>query len=404
MHSLAKLALSLLAVGCVSAYPKTGGNAAIPSGANPLSNVGWYVDTEYTQKVNSSVTLIKQQTGNQTLANLAMMAGNTPTSIWLSSTNLVNTRLPSVLADARYLNTLRSDPGGPLTVGFYIYNLPGRDCWNNGKIGEFPATAAGLTGYKTWIDTIKTKLQAYTDVRVVAIIEPDAVASMIMAASPRHATDPTRCLNATPYYKDAIAYAIKTLQLPHVALYLDIGNAKFNGYPDDETSTAVLVQQIMQSAAPGTVRGWHTNRSQYIPIKFAAGFKPYDGSSDALTFVTDMYKKFVAMNLPKKFLIDTAKNGVPMLNAYTWCNIAGAGMGFRPTETTTNNTLLDAYVWSQAGESDGTGDTSSPKYDWQCNSDISVKPAPEAGQWFHAYFVQLVQNARPPLDAGRPKY
>lgn len=41
----------------------------------------------------------------------------------------------------------------------------------------------------------------------------------------------------------------------------------------------------------------------------------------------------------------------------------GAGLGIRPT-TSTGNTLIDAIVWVKPpGESDGTSNTTSPRYD-----------------------------------------
>jgi len=56
------------------------------------------------------------------------------------------------------------------------------------------------------------------------------------------------------------------------------------------------------------------------------------------------------------------------------------------------------FFWLKVpGESDGTSDTSSPRFDFHCRSQDSVVPAPEAGQWFADYFVSLCENAKPPL-------
>ena len=67
------------------------------------------------------------------------------------------------------------------------------------------------------------------------------------------------------------------------------------------------------------------------------------------------------------------------------------------------------------GESDGTSNTSSPRYDtrmfyqfWSnnnthiflsidCGQSDAAQPAPEAGTWFQSYFETLVQNANPAL-------
>jgi len=381
--------LAFSALGSVSGYAKSGGNASIPLGANPFENIGWYVDPEYTQKVNASVNIIT----NTTLANLANMAGNTPTSIWLSSQAVVNTRLPVVLSDARSMNLVRTDQFGPLTASFFIYNLPGRDCASQSKPGEYPANSTGLDGYKKFINSIYTQVKAYPDVRVIGILEPDAVANMVMSPN-----DPnSRCGQAKPFYQQGLQYAISTFgNLTNMATYLDVGHAKWNGAVQDQAVTATVVQSIHNNTAPYKVRGFHTNRAQYIPVKTT------DGSLGALDFAIQLGNRFKALNMSSKFLIDTSRNGIALSNVYTWCNVIGSGMGFRPTNVTANSTYLDAYVWSQAGESDGTSNTMSPRYDWSCDTSISLKPSPEQGTWFHNFFTQLVQNARPPLDAGRP--
>jgi cellulose 1,4-beta-cellobiosidase len=78
-----------------------------------------------------------------------------------------------------------------------------------------------------------------------------------------------------------------------------------------------------------------------------------------------------------------------------WCNVIGTGFGIRPSSTT-DDPLLDAYVWVKpGGEGDGTSDTSAVRYDAHCGYADALKPAPEAGSWFQAYFVQLLSNASP---------
>jgi cellulose 1,4-beta-cellobiosidase len=58
--------------------------------------------------------------------------------------------------------------------------------------------------------------------------------------------------------------------------------------------------------------------------------------------------------------------------------------------------LVDAIVWIKpGGESDGTSDTSSPNYSPACGVADALKPAPEAGSWFQAYFQGLINNANP---------
>lgn len=79
-----------------------------------------------------------------------------------------------------------------------------------------------------------------------------------------------------------------------------------------------------------------------------------------------------------------------------WCNARGTGFGTRPGLTSVGDGLIDAVVWVKpGGESDGTSDTTAARYDFNCGKESAVKPAPEAGSWFQAYFEQLLVNANP---------
>lgn len=94
----------------------------------------------------------------------------------------------------------------------------------------------------------------------------------------------------------------------------------------------------------------------------------------------------------------SGRNGVQptaQIEQGDWCNLIDTGFGVRPT-TDTGDDLVDAFVWVKpGGESDGTSDESADRYDLHCGLEDSLKPAPEAGQWFQAYFEQLLKNANP---------
>jgi cellulose 1,4-beta-cellobiosidase len=79
-----------------------------------------------------------------------------------------------------------------------------------------------------------------------------------------------------------------------------------------------------------------------------------------------------------------------------WCNIKGMGLGERPKVNP--KPLIDAYLWVKPpGESDGTAERGAPRFDESCVSVDSDPAAPQAGEWFKSYFVDLVKNANPPL-------
>jgi cellulose 1,4-beta-cellobiosidase len=71
-------------------------------------------------------------------------------------------------------------------------------------------------------------------------------------------------------------------------------------------------------------------------------------------YVAGLVKAFKGTGLPSRFIIDTSRNGVPSIRKDwgSWCNIKGAGIGFRPEVNPSPN--VDAYVWVKPpGDSDG---------------------------------------------------
>lgn len=88
----------------------------------------------------------------------------------------------------------------------------------------------------------------------------------------------------------------------------------------------------------------------------------------------------------------TGRNGVQptQQNAWgDWCNVKGTGFGVRPTRNTGDD-LEDAFVWVKpGGESDGTSDTTSSRYDAHCGYSDALQPAPEAGTWFQVWILRF---------------
>lgn len=98
------------------------------------------------------------------------------------------------------------------------------------------------------------------------------------------------------------------------------------------------------------------------------------------------------------FFVDTSRNGKAQIRkkAGTWCNLAGAGLGERLRADP--EPWFDAYFRIKPpGESDGVSDPSAPRFDQGCVGPDSAKDAPQSGQWFESYFLDLVRNAQPAL-------
>ena len=100
-----------------------------------------------------------------------------------------------------------------------------------------------------------------------------------------------------------------------------------------------------------------------------------------------------------------------------WCNQNGAGIGAIPQANPPGG-VFQAYVWVKPpGESDGSSSLIPPGpenpggkgFDQMCdpnypgnalnnNKPTNALPnAPVSGRWFSAQFIQLVQNANPPI-------
>jgi cellulose 1,4-beta-cellobiosidase len=101
----------------------------------------------------------------------------------------------------------------------------------------------------------------------------------------------------------------------------------------------------------------------------------------------------------KAFVVDTGRDGRANIktSGANWCNIKGAGLGERPQASPSPN--VDAYLWIKVpGESDGVADPKAPRYDENCSSDDATPGAPQAGDMFESYLVDLAKNANPPLQ------
>lgn len=76
-----------------------------------------------------------------------------------------------------------------------------------------------------------------------------------------------------------------------------------------------------------------------------------------------------SQGFPAHFIVEQGRSGVQNIRQAwgDWCNIKGAGFGIRPNIANTGSALIDAVVWVKpGGESDGTSNTSSPRYDPTC--------------------------------------
>lgn len=215
-----------------------------------------------------------------------------------------------------------------------------------------------------------------------------------------------------------VEYAIKTLNFDNVAMYLDGGHGGWLGWPANIGPAADLFASIYTAAGkPKALRGIATDVSNYNAYQLATA-PSYTQSNpstwystiirletcllcscidfDEQRYVNALAPLLTAQGFPAHFIIDQGRSGTQptsQLAQGDWCNVINTSFGTPPT-TNTGDALVDALVWVKpGGESDGTSDSTSPRYDAHCGYADALKPAPEAGTWFQAYFEQLLKNA-----------
>jgi cellulose 1,4-beta-cellobiosidase len=277
-----------------------------------------------------------------------------------------------------------------------LYDMPGRDCAAAASAGELDL-GGGESRYKTeFIDPIASQLRAHPSTRIVAILEPDSLANIATNLGAG------RCAAAEPAYRRSIAYAVRTLSMPHVSIYLDAAHAGWLGWDANRAKIARVFREVLDEAGGvGLIRGFSTNVSNFNTLGDGDGkrLEPSNPCPDELTYVDRLTVSLAEVGITGKgFIVDTGRNGRGGIRAKwgVWCNVRGAGLGERPRASPAPG--IDAFYWVKPpGESDGASEPSTPGYDAACATEGSAPGAPRAGQWFTSYFVQLVENANPPM-------
>lgn len=380
--------LAFVLAGCAT-LGKTGeeGEQARP---NPFEDVDYFVNPTYTANVEATAKRHPE------LAAQIMAASHQPTALWVTSSAEV-AQIPTWLDQA---HRQQKAAGKPVLSVYVVYGLPNRDCAASASAGELTVEQNGLERYqRDFIDPISRLFKASPDLPIVVVLEPDSL--------PNLATNLNvpKCAAARTVYEAGVAYAIKQLANPNVSIYLDAGHSGWLGWDGNRTKVARIFRKVIDEAGgKRLVRGFATNVSNYTHLSNNDGYRlePTNPCPNELTFVKKLGSTLDAQGLKDMhFIIDTSRNGQGGIRRVwgNWCNIRGAGLGERPRSNP--GPRIDAYFWVKPpGESDGVSDPSAPRFDAMCQSPESAKGAPQAGQWFGDYFVELVKNANPPLGTA----
>ncbi|HXJ19013.1 MAG TPA: glycoside hydrolase family 6 protein [Polyangia bacterium] len=384
----AACALGLAACGGPKPVPVTPATTPhAPIDMNPFEGAKMYVNPDYVAAVDG---VAKDHPAD---AALLKKIAQYPTAIWLSW--IKDTKnLAKYLDDAQ----AQQDAGGkPVVPTFVVYDIMGRDCNAEASAGELDLSEAGEGRYQhDYIDVIAAAIGAHPKVRVALILEPDSLANLVTNLGNE------KCQAAEPYYKRGIAYAVAKLSLPNAFIYLDAAHAGWLGWPKNIVKAVHLYKDVLTMAGgPDRIRGFATDVSNYNPAKDptapprVADYPP----NDELGYVADLAKLLPTVGISgKAFVIDTGRDGRANIktSGANWCNIKGAGLGERPQASPSPN--VDAYLWIKVpGESDGVADPKAPRYDANCSSDDATPGAPQAGDMFESYLIDLAKNAAPPL-------
>ncbi|KAL3257097.1 hypothetical protein ABHI18_007095 [Aspergillus niger] len=370
-----------------SASPTTTASAS----GNPFSGYQLYVNPYYSSEVASLA--IPSLTGSlSSLQAAATAAAKVPSFVWLDTAAKVPT-MGDYLADIQSQNAAGANP--PIAGQFVVYDLPDRDCAALASNGEYSIADKGVEHYKSYIDSIREILVQYSDVHTLLVIEPDSLANLVTNLNV------AKCANAESAYLECTNYALTQLNLPNVAMYLDAGHAGWLGWPANQQPAADLFASVYKNASsPAAVRGLATNVANYNAWTISSCPSYTQGNSvcDEQQYINAIAPLLQAQGFDAHFVVDTGRNGKQPTGQQAWgdwCNVINTGFGERPT-TDTGDALVDAFVWVKpGGESDGTSDSSATRYDAHCGYSDALQPAPEAGTWFQAYFVQLLTNANP---------
>ncbi len=362
----------------------------VVTAGNPYVGARMYVNPDYAMAVQASLGAAPAA-----VRSAAACVARYPTSIWID-------RIAKVPDVTRHLDAALAEQARgttPVVTTFVVYDLPGRDCAAHASNGELTISSADQARYRTeYIDRIAAAFRAHPGQRIAAIIEPDSLPNLTTNLSV------PACSAAQSAYRDGVAYAIRTLSLPNVSLYLDAAHAGWLGWPDNRTRAAMVYRSVLDAAGGvNLIRGFASNVANYTvlhegPERFGWDSNPcHDETTYARLFGEALSAAGVTHH---DWIIDTSRNGRGNIRAQwgSWCNVQGAGLGERPVAAPSSG--IDAYLWIKPpGESDGTTDRASPRYDDSCGNADATPGAPEAGTWFSPYFYSLVQNASPAVEA-----
>jgi cellulase/cellobiase CelA1 len=351
---------------------------------NPFVGARWYVDPVWSAKARG-------EAGGDKVARFN-------TAVWMD-------RIGAIAPDEGF--GLRDHLDAALEQGanliqVVVYDLPNRDCHALASNGELTQGPEGTARYRTeYVDVLADIFadSKYSNLRIVAIIEPDSLPNLVTNLSD---ADCQLATDATHGYVANTRYTLNKLsQIPNVYNYVDIGHSGWLGWDDNFGEAATLIGDAIKGTTKGvrSIAGFVSNTAGYTPTHEPfldslansafpgsgggtqvrqASFYEWNPYFSEVAFVQAWRTRMIGSGFPSDIgmLIDTSRNGwggsarptaqstSTQLDAFVdgsrvdrrihrgnWCNQSG-GIGERPQAAPASG--VDAYVWVKPpGESDG---------------------------------------------------
>lgn len=210
--------------------------------------------------------------------------------------------MPTIATFAKDVQA-KNAAGANLVLPLVVYDLPERDCAALASNGELSLANNGAALYQGYIDDIAAQIKAFPDVTFVLVIEPDSLANLVTN------TNVAKCAKAADAYKTLTEYAIKTLNMKNVVMYLDAGHGGWLGWTANITPAAELFAQLYKDAgSPASVRGLVTNVANYNAWSIATcpSYTQGNANCDEKKYINAFAPILQAKGFPAHFLTDTS--------------------------------------------------------------------------------------------------
>jgi cellulose 1,4-beta-cellobiosidase len=125
-----------------------------------------------------------------------------------------------------------------------------------------------------------------------------------------------KCQGAQAAYLECTQYALRNLNLPNVAMYLDAGHAGWLGWPANITPAAELFAKLYKDAgSPRAVRGFATNVANYNAwsLTSAPAYTTPNANYDEQKYINAFHPLLQSRGFDARFIVDQGMCSLDLL-------------------------------------------------------------------------------------------